>query len=373
MVRNSLRKRVLCGVRCLLALLLAGVVAAAEKARAQEDTAGLTVLAHAGTTLGVKLDAGGRVMLLRRGDSGNVLYSEPALWAVEPPQPQPSSEWRAFNGHMTWIAPQQQFWARQDLLPDRRDGAADWPPDPYIIFGRFRVLEMEAGRLLIEGQDSPVSGVRLRKEFLITADGGVIHRVWARNIAGREITLNLWSNTRVRGDWLGLARVEAKDMFMVQHRNWEPLEKRMLNWDVIDGWFHFVPVPFVEFPAGVVSINAKVMLNPREGIIVAVGPTAALVKRFALPGADNLYPGQGQVEIFQEVSTDSGKNVTELEFYGRYLTLAPEEETMIEERWDVLARPVDGGRAEAVRWLQEVLPSLAPYEVALPTGDGGGN
>lgn len=366
MARDSLHKGVFRCVSCLLALLLAGVAAAAEKECAQKDTSGLTVLEYAGTTLGVKLDAGGRAMLLRRGDSGNMLYSEPALWAVEPPQPRPSSEWRAFNGHMTWIAPQQQFWARQDLLPDRRDGAADWPPDPYIIFGRFRVLEKAVDHLLIEGQDSPVSGVRLRKEFVITADGGVIHRVWARNISGREITLNLWSNTRVRGDWLGLARVTAEDMLTVQHRNWEPLEKRMLNWDVIDGWFHFVPVPFADFPAGVVSINAKVMLNPSQGLIVAVGAAAALVKRFALPGADNLYPGQGQVEIFQEVSTNPDRNVTELEFYGRYLTLAPEGETMIEERWDVLARPAGGGREEVVRWLQEALPELAPYAPTPP-------
>ncbi len=326
--------------------------------RAEEG--GLLRLQYAGVIVGIKLDAGASVLLLERGDSGNLLHSDPALWAQTPPEPTPEAPFQAFNGHITWIGPQSMFWARQNLMPERRKSGADWPPDPYVLYGRFSVLERSEQRVLLEGPQSPISGVQLRKELRILEDGGVIVRTEARNIRKQPVALNLWSNTRVDGCWLCL--VPVPDRFLrFDGRTWNPYTMRSLSWDIDSGWFHFNALRVEDLTADVQERAGKAFLNAERGVIVAFGPKMVFLKRFATVKSGELAPGQAPVEIYQSVSRDPARNISELEFYNAFRTLQPNETTVIEERWDILPAPSETSTGGRLRWLAQTMTSLAEY------------
>lgn len=324
------------------------------------DGNGLLVLEHAGVTVGIKLDAGASVLLLQRGDSGNMLRSDPALWSKVPPEPAMDLPYEAYNGHITWIGPQTMFWARQQLHPGRTVADPTWPPDPFILYGRFTVLERSPQHVLLQGPQSPVSGVQLRKEFRILDDGGVLARVEATNIRNEPVQFNLWSNTRVDGSWLCLTPAQNR-MLRIENKIWEPYTVRGLAWELDETCFHFNVMPASDLTGQVTERSAKAFITPSRGLIAAFGPKAVLVKRFAAVAMKQLAAGQAPVEVYQCVSRDPARHISELEFYSPYLTYQPGQTAVIEERWDVLPAPAATDAAGRARWLLDTAAGLAVY------------
>ena len=320
---------------------------------------GLAVLEHGGVILGVKLDAGGRAVYLglsrpggaadaAKGEGGalppNALYGPAQLWTVAPPAADAKTAnswttWKPFQGHITWIGPQKDFWARQDLVPEKRDAHDEWPPDPYVVYGRCEIVEKSDAHLVVQGPASPVSGVRLRKEYRIGDDGRLTVRVAATNVLDRPNALNLWSNTRVPSHRFCLVKIPNQRLEF-SYGTWEPYNERPLPWAVHDGWFHFVPGRPETLPAGIKEMSGKVAVNPPQGLIVVGGDGMVFVKRFATVAGRDLAPGQGAVEVYHCVSKDPTRGMAELEFYNAYRTLAPGEGMEIVETWEL--RPYSG-------------------------------
>lgn len=325
---------------------------------------GLAVLEHGGVILGVKLDAGGRAVYLglspREGQAPgalppNALYSPAESWTVAPPAADAKTAsdwttWKPFQGHITWIGPQKDFWTRQDLVPEKRARADDWPPDPYVVYGRFRVEEKSDARLVVAGPPSPVSGVKLSKEYRIGDDGRLTVRTVATNVLDRPNRLNLWSNTRVPSHRFSFVKIPNQKIDFA-FGTWEPYSERMASWDVRDGWFFFVPGRPEALPAGVKEISGKMTLHPPQGLIIVGGDGMVFVKRFAT--VRDLAPGQGAVEVYHCVSRDPTRGMAELEFYNAYRALAPGESMEIVETWEL--RPYSGPDTQEgyLQWARE--------------------
>jgi hypothetical protein len=69
----------------------------------------------------------------------------------------------------------------------------------------------------------------------------------------------------------------------------------------------------------------KAFIFPRKMRIFAFGPKEVFIKSFDVAKKDQLFPGQGAIELFQRVSKteETGEDtIAELEFYGKHVVLA---------------------------------------------------
>ena len=70
----------------------------------------------------------GRLVVFRAASGPNVLD---AHWREPFPPPSLDTPFEPWNGYVVWIGPQSACWTRQDLVPERRQAKALWPPDPF--------------------------------------------------------------------------------------------------------------------------------------------------------------------------------------------------------------------------------------------------
>ena len=97
----------------------------------------LLILKNEYVVLGLIPEAGAHVVLFRSYDSANVLDSNPKTWSE--PVPVFSAEepkFAPYDGHITWLGPQKEWWTQQDINIDRKNRRVPWPPDPFLTLGK---------------------------------------------------------------------------------------------------------------------------------------------------------------------------------------------------------------------------------------------
>ena len=111
---------------------------------------------------------GGRGVAWHLQGEPNVLKIGEAVQAQPHPEVSAQSGDIAYLGHDVWVGPQNQWWLHQDANPERREAAANWPPDPFLSLAETRLVGRTDRKIVLEGGDSPVSGIRLRKTFALS-------------------------------------------------------------------------------------------------------------------------------------------------------------------------------------------------------------
>jgi hypothetical protein len=314
----------------------------------------LLVLRNDRIVVGLLPRVGGRVVLLRRPDGANVLKSDPALWASEQhPEPAADAEFQAYNGHITWLGPQSGWWTAQNLNAGRRDSCAPWPPDPWLIYGEFKVEEASAERAVLRGPESPISGVQLVKTVRLGADGAVTVTAEARNIREDSVCWDVWSNTRMEGACQAYVPVHPARSLRLEHGSGHPLEHRMTPPAVRGRWFSFDSGR--PLPEGVLGTSAKAFLNPDPGLIAGFTPTDVFMKHFTPTPPGDVHPEQSAVEIYQALSAEPGEGLLELEAHGPFQRISPGEALAFEESWHVLPWRGTDAPAEHVEFLEDYL------------------
>ncbi|MCD8483312.1 MAG: DUF4380 domain-containing protein [Verrucomicrobia bacterium] len=151
-------------IRALLTgLLLTGVLQACAAESA--GTEHLIVLRSGDLEVGILADFGGKLVWVSKAGSANFLRENRAHWlpAAWPESVHVNFRRAAFYGTTHWLAPQEHWWQQQDLIPERQGD--DWPPDPFLEFGRYQILERTTSAVTIISPPSPVSGVQMKKTF----------------------------------------------------------------------------------------------------------------------------------------------------------------------------------------------------------------
>lgn len=341
-------------IRC--AVVIAACVACfIGKAKGGEDA--FVVIQNGPVSVSILTDVGGRVVSLRYGDSANLLLSNEALW-FEPEDARPELDgdplWKEYGGHIVWLAPQSAWWKRQDVRPEMQGRL--WPPDPYLIYGPYAVVERTEVSLRLQGPGSPYTGVALTKEISIDAEGRIHLTVTAVNISDQAISWALWTNTRFPGDTRSFFPVAGEDMLSFQHKGsnpgvWEPLPHV-----VIDGLFTFLIEEAV--PDGVTGWRNNVLAHPSSGWVAAFPDGFLFIKRAEMPKSSAIHPEHAFLEIYNLVPEDlSQRNILELEFVGPYLRLEPGESMAFSEVWEVVPyggeQELDAQLAFLKTWLEE--------------------
>lgn len=237
----------------------------------------------------------------------------------------------AHFGHDVWLGPQSGWWTDQSVNIARRDARAPWPPDPFLSFAVTRVVEREPDRLALEGIDSPVTGVRLRKTFGFEPEdpATLVLHVVARNIRDRPVERDLWFNTRSSTAMRVYVPVaDEDDVRLESHEGLAPPA-----WRIERGLLSLLSPPL---PEGMDTRRGKLFMQPSAGWLAGFADGQAFIIRFQHHPVDRIHPEQGQVELYVEHGADPATGLLELEVHAPFHTLAPGETMAASERWSVL-------------------------------------
>lgn len=263
------------------------------------------------------------------------LVGHPSLIKIGDPvasQPDPEVSATAddigYLGHDVWLGPQSGWWSDQQVNAARRDARAVWPPDPYLAFAQTRVVARAPGRLVLEGIDSPVTGVRLLKSFAFDpADPATLEvTALARNIRDRPVSRDLWFNTRTSAATRVYVPVAGAGDVRIQGA-----DGMAPAWRIDAGVFSFQP------PQALAAIRrGKALLQPSAGWMAGFAQGQAFIIRFDHQPRSAIHAEQGQVELYLDHGADVAAGLLEMEVHAPYRTLAPGQAMQARERWTVL-------------------------------------
>ncbi len=300
---------------------------------------------------GLLTGVGGRLVFFGKIEGNNLLRSDSALWyepESERPKPSPDAKFKAYNGHINWLGPQSEWWSHQDLNQDRKERKAIWPPDPYLVYASYKVIEHTRSSILLEGPHSPVSGVSLIKRYTLS-DNTLEIEVWMKNTSDEPVAWDIWSNTRFEENTdFFIPRCE-EGILRVATEESEKIGR--LDSKIVGGAFTFNPVP----PGhGQDSRYAKAFLHPELGQIVIVRDETMMVMDFEHVSPENLHPDQGLVEIYQLITKSGDDDLLELEHHSAYTRLIPGETFRFTETWSVYDYSGTRDISEYLNFLEDI-------------------
>ncbi len=283
--------------------------------------------------IGILPNVGGRIVFLSRIGGNNILKTDVDQWyesEEERIEPSPFSEFKAYNGLITWVGPQSQWWSDQDANPELQDNKSIWPPDPYLIYGNFEIVNKTETSLTMIGPKSPVSGVQLTKQYTLK-DNKLIIKVTGENIRNRAISFDLWSNARFDGFTDFIVPSFDEDLLKVESTETELIQK--LSYKIEDGFFNFIK----DHPSKDDKVRkGKAFLHPQKGNIIAVRANTFLFMEFDNVEKNKIHPDQGFIEVYNEISNkDEDGGLLELEHHSAYKTLKPGESNTLTETWSL--------------------------------------
>lgn len=293
----------------------------------------LVMLKNDKIEVGILPRVGGRIVMLKRPGERNVFLSDPALWEEREDQtPTQDSylEFKAYNGHIVWLGPQSDWWKQQKVTTRHW---TLWPPDPYLIYGDFKIKKRTKSYVKMVGPKSVISGVRLVKEITLLSNGKVKFRVTAENIRKEKVSWDLWSVTRVSGHAPSYVPV-GKNTFRIDFKTEKPGDVCETPHEVLDGWFTFKANQGV--PVGKKESVGKLFTHLDRGVIAVFTDGGCFLKEFDLVPCQKIHPNQALCEVFNLLKPEEKDSLLELEMHGEYRTLDPGASMSLEEVWTVL-------------------------------------
>lgn len=279
---------------------------------------------------GFLTDVGGRMVFLSYKNSDNLLYSDSTLWNEAKSERIPLSAdapFKAYNGFITWVGPQSEWWTQQDILLQKKSDADMWPPDPYIIYSDFEIVEKTDTSIVLENDASPVSGIKLRKQFILT-DNKIEIKVSGTNCRTTPVSWDLWSNIRFDPFTIFKIPVDQNSTIKIDttsNQFLETIDSRIQN-----GYFTFLPKQPKNNPG---KRMAKAYIYPAKGNIIAHIHNVQLSVVFEKIAQSRIHPKQALIEVYNCVATNPESNLLELEHHSEYKTLKPNESIELNESW----------------------------------------
>lgn len=151
----------------------------------------------------INLNVGGRLVFFGKEGGENMIKADKSLLEETVQSeiiPDAFTDFVQYYGQEVWIGPQTQWWRHQSINMERRNSPINWPPDPYVSFGKFEVVEKSDSHLVIQGCVSEVSKLSLKKEFVMNDNGLIYCSVEATYHGDGETTIDLWNIVRVAGE-----------------------------------------------------------------------------------------------------------------------------------------------------------------------------
>ena len=293
----------------------------------------LVVLNNEYLTLKILPFAGGRIVSLERNGGENILKTDESLWNYRFKKPLAQlilNRKIPFNGHIVWVGPQSEWWTHQDINEKLKESAATWPPDPYLIYGNFKVVKQRKNFVELRGPKSKYTGVQLTKKIKLGDDGEVYFNVEAENISPEEIAWDLWLNTRMDGFVRVYVPINNKTNLRVKYRDDESYDK--MPYEIKGGYFYFKTKMPVN---GKNKIDGKAFIYPDYDKIFAFKDDVMFVIQFRRYAKERVHPDQGLIEIYNSADSN-GESLMELEYHTPYEKIKPGSKISGYEIWEVV-------------------------------------
>jgi len=298
--------------------------------------------------VGVLTHLGGRVVLLRKPGKENIIKSDSSTWedlSIVPPA-KADSDFKTFNGHIVWVSPQSEWWSQQEVNQKRKQRKANWPPDPYLIYGQCEVIEKTDTSVTLRGEKSPVSGVQITKKIEILSDGQVKFQATIRNIREDSVKWGIWMNTRLSG--YARCYVPANEKSMIRKNDINNQHAREMPYEFVDGYFTFCPHKVKDLK----KINVqKTYFMPEDNYVVGFDQGQALKISFDPVLQEQLHSEHGLVEIYNNVN--SKDDLLELEVQGEYKLIAPDEELTMNITWELFDYQGDKNSETQIQFIED--------------------
>lgn len=304
---------------------------------------------------------GGRVLSFSMNGQKNVLKVGAPVSSLPEPAVTANADNIGYLGHEVWVGPQSEWWVHQTVNPVRRAAHAHWPPDPFLVLAKNKVLKETASEIVLEGVPSPVSGLQLRKSFALLeeAQNGVELEVAATNIRDEVVTWDIWFNTRVHPSTK--VYVPAASMNDIRLAHAEDQDTGPLVYSLEDKIFSLDVVAPAENQRG---RKGKVFIQPAAGWMAGFTGNQVLIITFPLHPRTAIHSQQGQVELYLDYRYDSpGDGLLEMEVHAPYRKLEPGHTMRARERWYLFAYHGPDTRASHTKFLGEhkILTDLHGY------------
>jgi len=294
---------------------------------------------------------GATIVSLEKGGSGNLFKSDSTLWDDKDiPALNAFSDFKAYNGHTVWVGPQSDWWVKQNINIARRDTAAPWPPDPYMIYGEYRSLRNDKNCVSLESPESPISGITVTKDIAINDDESVYLNTSFTNILDKPLSWDIWYNTRIDGYSKVFVPVTSdKDVRVVPVLSAISQE---MPYEIKNGFFSYkATIPDAQFK----ERRSKSYIYPSRPWMAAFIGNSLLIIRFEHHDRKTIHPEQALVEIFNLTQHDADEALMELEYHSPYKTINPGGIMTAWEVWKVYENIENNTDDAKIAFLNELI------------------
>lgn len=293
----------------------------------------LIVLRNNHIEVGIMTEAGGRIVILRKPGFENILKTFDELMEDPEkniPEISPYNDFIEFGGHITWVGPQNEWWSHQKLNEDRYLKKADWPPDPYLIYGKNKIISQNDTSITLVGLESPISGVQITKYISIGSEGTVTIKSTAKNISKENVSWDLWMLTRLDG--FAKVYVPIDDNGLLELKKNDTKKIQATPYNTLNGYFTFKS----SLPeSSKIEQVQEVHLNPSANFLAGIDQKQILIIQFEMLEKELIHPDHGQVELYSYINDSGTSRLLELEVHGAYRNLAPGAKMSLQETWHV--------------------------------------
>lgn len=274
---------------------------------------------------------GGRLIFFGSPDGENFLQVNEKAWTEKSPFPSSDSlkiPFLGYDGMITWLGPQSDWWTQQEVVPDLKRQKAVWPPDPFIIYGEYRVTALSDSSLTLKGPHSSVSGITMTKKFSLTHNR-MDYEVWIENTGRDTVDWDIWTNSRFDVNTAYCIPLNKNNSIRVE--DYSENVDDSLQYSTNDDCFNFL----LPDTAGLQNraYKAKAFINGSKGKIIVSGNQEKLIMNFDEVAASDIHPEHGFVEVYVALTSNPSKNLLELEHHSAYQMLAPGEIMKQKQNW----------------------------------------
>ena len=312
-------------------LLIAAATFATIAGLAQQTQNSLITLSNDTIAISILPEVGGRLVRASLCGKPNILKSDSTQWNESPdkrPGLTPRGMFKAYNGHITWLSPQSEWWAHQDSFPLLKSNHAQWPPDTYLEFSPFRIVRQTSHEIVLTGPASPFSKMQLTKTFRISGNKVFVSAA-AKNTSTDTVSWGLWHNTRMSGWDAVFVQANETDLRKTNYMRRAELRKPELHY--ADGFYSYEAVR-PETPGGFMS---KSFFDVASPLIAGHHGNQWLIIRSAAIPAQSIHPEQARIELYIENTTRPERDLQELEMQFAYETIAPGASIEATETWEI--------------------------------------
>jgi hypothetical protein len=313
----------------------------------------LLTLSNGQIEISILTDAGAALVHASLAGKPNILNSDSTLWnetAEQRASLDPKAPFRSYNGHISWLSPQTEWWINQDSLPELKAAKSVWPPDPILTLAPYRIISQTGTEITLESPESPYSQMQFTKTFRI--DGNKVYLTTiARNIGKEAVSWGLWHNTRMNGwDAVFAETDSATALREIEYIAQGEIQKPGMNWK--DGFHTFNS----HTPEGEQEMyRAKAFLNVEKPLIAGNHQNQWLIIRSEPIDPAAIHPNQARVEIYIENSHSPETDLQELEMQFEYKKIEPGETIEASETWEILPGSGLTNKMELLEELKDIL------------------